>query len=400
LGFFAMTCANPMDADSSNPNSPAIYTVTFRPQGGSPEPETQSVTEGGKASAPGAMTKVPLSGLYLNAVTFDGWYTDPEYTTAWDFNAPVTGNLNLYAKWSQPPSVDLSGQSGGNTLAKALAYIGAQSLSEETSFTIVLDENHTMSGTSSANINTANAVITLAGNGPTTISLSGIGNLFYITNGKLVLDNNITLKGTDENEAPLVMVDGASASLTMKAGAKVTGNANTVNAGGGVYVVNDAGFTMEGGEISGNSAFAGGGGGGGVLVLNSSFTMKGGEISGNSAFVGGGVGVIGSFTMSGGKISGNSAAAAGLGGGVFVSGSFTKTGGVIYGDTDNTHTPGSTENTAANSALGSGHGVYYYTIDGTASYYRDATLDSGDDISTSDTLPANAGESLNNWTKQ
>jgi hypothetical protein len=33
---------------------------------------------------------------------------------------------------------------------------------------------------------------------------------------------------------------------------------------------------------------------------------------------------------------------------------FTKKGGTIYGDTDTTHTPGSTENTAAN---GNGHAV-------------------------------------------
>jgi hypothetical protein len=43
--------------------------------------------------------------------------------------------------------------------------------------------------------------------------------------------------------------------------------------------------------------------------------------------------------------------------------------------------------------------VYYE--DGSSNiYYRDATLNVGDNISTGDALPANSGDSLNNWTKQ
>lgn len=61
------------------------------------------------------------------------------------------------------------------------------------------------------------------------------------------------------------------------------------------------------------------------------------------------------------SISGNMASIFG-GGGVQVStnGTFTKKGGTIYGDTDTTHTTGSTENTAAN---GYGHAVYLYDGD-------------------------------------
>jgi hypothetical protein len=61
--------------------------------------------------------------------------------------------------------------------------------------------------------------------------------------------------------------------------------------------------------------------------------------------------------MSGGTISGNTASYSnGHGGGVHVyDGTFIKTGqSVIYGDTDTTHTPGSTENTAKS---GKGHAV-------------------------------------------
>jgi hypothetical protein len=62
--------------------------------------------------------------------------------------------------------------------------------------------------------------------------------------------------------------------------------------------------------------------------------------------------------------------------------SFSKTGpSVIYGDKNNTHTAGSDENTAKYAASGRGHAVYYYN----GSKYRDKTLESWENISTSDT---------------
>jgi hypothetical protein len=73
------------------------------------------------------------------------------------------------------------------------------------------------------------------------------------------------------------------------------------------------------------------------------------------------------------------------------SNSFSKTGGVIYGP----NTANSLKNTTASGASGSGHAVFYHDY-----YYRDITLNAGDNISTADTLPGNSGESLNNWTKK
>lgn len=36
---------------------------------------------------------------------FDGWYTDNEtFLNEWDFNAPITENLTLYAKWKASPN--------------------------------------------------------------------------------------------------------------------------------------------------------------------------------------------------------------------------------------------------------------------------------------------------------
>ncbi|MDR1248822.1 MAG: right-handed parallel beta-helix repeat-containing protein [Treponema sp.] len=149
--------------------------------------------------------------------------------------------------------------------------------------------------------------------------------------------------------------------------------------GGGVYVTGTrTTFTMSGTvTISSNAAH---GDGGGVYVEGETFAMSGGTISGNKADVdGGGVYVAGgAFAMTGGTISGNEAA--GNGGGVTVGdGTFTKTGGgVIYGDTDNTHTPGSDENTALS---GNGHAVYVYSG---APKKRDRDVDSSYNLDSGD----------------
>jgi hypothetical protein len=67
---------------------------------------------------------------------------------------------------------------------------------------------------------------------------------------------------------------------------------------------------------------------------------------------------------------------------------FTKTGGgIIYGDTDNDpyddndpDNGNTTDNTAKGAYPGSGNAVYYNKDSG--AYYRDTTLNTGDNIST------------------
>ena len=68
------------------------HTVTFNTQGGTPV-ESQTVANNSTVAQPAAPTR--------DGYTFGGWYTDEGCTTAYDFNAPVTGNLTLYAKWTQ-----------------------------------------------------------------------------------------------------------------------------------------------------------------------------------------------------------------------------------------------------------------------------------------------------------
>jgi chitodextrinase len=171
--------------------------------------------------------------------------------------------------------------------------------------------------------------------------------------------------------------------------------------GGGVYVARNGTFTMSGGFISdnnvaGSSTYNSSPSYGGGVYSSGTFTMSGGTISGNTAWDGGGV-YSGTFTMSEGTISGNTASS--FGGGVCSSGTFTKTGGTVYGDTDHIVGNGNaTDNTATNTGSPgtNGHAVLY------GFYYRNETLanDASGNISTTDTLPAESGDVLNNWTKR
>lgn len=73
------------------------YTVTFVTDGGTPV-DSQTVLKGDCAVEPDDPTK--------DTYVFDGWYTDEQATEPYDFNAAVTGNLTLIARWK--PDVNFS----------------------------------------------------------------------------------------------------------------------------------------------------------------------------------------------------------------------------------------------------------------------------------------------------
>lgn len=58
--------------------------------------------------------------------SFDGWYTDDQYGSLFDFDDPVTGDITLYAKWTQKPryTISMSDMSGGYVYAPFEAYEG------------------------------------------------------------------------------------------------------------------------------------------------------------------------------------------------------------------------------------------------------------------------------------
>ncbi|MBR4164336.1 MAG: InlB B-repeat-containing protein, partial [Solobacterium sp.] len=65
--------------------------VNFDVQGHGYAPSTQTIPYGGTAEEP----YNPSAYGY----TFDGWYTEPECTTLYDFSKEVKGDTTLYAKW-------------------------------------------------------------------------------------------------------------------------------------------------------------------------------------------------------------------------------------------------------------------------------------------------------------
>lgn len=70
------------------------YLVSFEADGGYPAPAAQAVRFGEKAVKPATPVK--------EGRDFGGWYTDPEFTNLYDFDAPVTRDTTLYAKWTLP----------------------------------------------------------------------------------------------------------------------------------------------------------------------------------------------------------------------------------------------------------------------------------------------------------
>jgi hypothetical protein len=162
------------------------------------------------------------------------------------------------------------------TLEQALAWVNADKPAEDTSYTILLPEGTEMLGPTvlvKADVEGAKKTIMLAGAGyssdppgegaAVTVQLgaetgSRTGSLFAVPEGvTLALAGKVTLRGIDENTAPLLTVEGV---LEMKDKAAVTGNENSAeNArGGGVYLTGT--MTMSGeAYIGGNTAAAGAG---------------------------------------------------------------------------------------------------------------------------------------------
>ena len=212
-----------------------------------------------------------------NGLTFAGWNTAANGKgEVFTEDTTVGTNITLYAMW-EPFHVP------GATLAAKLQWLRSNSKSGS-EYTLALNgepenigpQNLSYSGKSN---------ITLylrSDEGEKAISLSSNGPLFTIRSGvTLILENNITLIGRDNNNNSLVVIEN-SGSFVMKDGAMVIGNScktkiyPTWYNAGGVSVVGGGTFTMYGGEISNNYKDNYGGGSGGVSVYGKgTFIMNG-----------------------------------------------------------------------------------------------------------------------------
>jgi len=70
-----------------------IYYVTFNSAGGTPAPALQVVEHGERVLLPPIMTHPDTD------MGFEGWHINSASGAIYDFNAPVTSNLTLFAKW-------------------------------------------------------------------------------------------------------------------------------------------------------------------------------------------------------------------------------------------------------------------------------------------------------------
>jgi len=200
--------------------------------------------------------------------------------------------------------------------------------------------------------------VTITGGG--TLSTSSNGILLVIGRDQTIIAKDLTLKGQNTNNAPVVIITNRG-TFRMEGKATVSGNKNnSSNGGGGVYVAGGTFIMQDNASVSGNTSSEGGGVyvaggsftmqdstlvsgntasgggwkscGGGVYVAGGTFTMQGGTISRNTTSEGGGVFVAdGTFTMQDGMISENTASNGG-GGVDFEGGIFTMQGGTISGN--------------------------------------------------------------------
>ena len=92
---------------SAGSDSPKSYTVTFETNGGSAI-AAQSVESGKKATK-------PLSNPNKENCKFDGWYTDSELTTEFDFSQEITDDITIYAKWSESKTYTVSFETNGGS---------------------------------------------------------------------------------------------------------------------------------------------------------------------------------------------------------------------------------------------------------------------------------------------
>jgi len=262
----------------------------------------------------------------LNVVSRGSGFAEPTFAS---FGTPLsTREVVLGSDAHPPPNVP-----PGNTIAEQLEWI-RNNAQNNSSFIIDVSIGENIAP-QNLHFGGMTVGITLRGTGVMrTVGLSGNGSLFTVGSGvTLTLDNNITLRGVQDNNASLVRVNNGGI-LVMNGGSVITGNI-TNSSGGGVHVGMGGVFTMRGGEISHNAASGGTAwtGGGGVIVNGGMFEMERGAISNNIANNSGGVhvGLGGVFVMRDGEISNNTSN--GAGGGVFTHSVFDMHGGRIFGNT-------------------------------------------------------------------
>ncbi|WP_276354807.1 InlB B-repeat-containing protein [Cohnella caldifontis] len=106
-----------------NAPSEVTHTVTFESNGGTAV-DTRTVVDGVTVTEPDAPTK--------SGYTFGGWYSDEALTVPYDFSTPVTGDLELYAKWDEIPAVThtVTFDSNGGTTVSSKTVVDSNTVTQ------------------------------------------------------------------------------------------------------------------------------------------------------------------------------------------------------------------------------------------------------------------------------
>ena len=100
--------------------TPKTFQVSFITDDDSITIPKQAVTYPASAAEP--------TGLSKTGYTLDGWYTDKDCTTAYDFSSKVTGDITLYAKWNiNSYKVSFDSNGGSSVAAQSVNYNTAAS---------------------------------------------------------------------------------------------------------------------------------------------------------------------------------------------------------------------------------------------------------------------------------
>lgn len=95
--------------------------IIYRPGGGTMDGQSDEVKAVVEKN-----TTVAEPEPVRDGYSFGGWYTDDQYSSLFDFDDPVTGDITLYAKWTQKPlhTISMSDMAGGYVYAPFEAYAG------------------------------------------------------------------------------------------------------------------------------------------------------------------------------------------------------------------------------------------------------------------------------------
>ena len=108
------------DTDLYAKCTPKTFQVSFITDDDSITIPKQAVTYPASAAEP--------TGLSKTGYTLDGWYTDKDCTTAYDFSSKVTGDITLYAKWNiNSYKVSFDSNGGSSVAAQSVNYNTAAS---------------------------------------------------------------------------------------------------------------------------------------------------------------------------------------------------------------------------------------------------------------------------------